>query len=396
MAAPEAASAVGFATACRTVGVMNPPAPSVPLTFPEPSPLAPGTTPRSAGQSRPVDVGGLPPGPLTTEELDARVPARLVREHYHRLWRGMYRREDQADDLLFRSRALARSRPDGILRGRSAAAVWGDDSAPEGTLPEIWVPIPSRALHGRIYRHGTLPRHAVTEVAGLPVTTPLRTCRDLVGDLEFEDAVVSIERLCAKVAELPAQLRAAAEHPAGRAGRRFTRVVEAVDLLSASAMSSRARLLLAGAGCGSFRHGHRVVLGAGPVELPLADPVARCVVFTSPITEGRAKTAARHQSLLQAAGWTVIIVRGRDRGRDRGREHERGIVTPAGDPLTGSGVVPATATAAAQATAAAAGRVAVPRRASGLLAVRWPDTELRLPADPGPADDPHGLWGEAW
>ncbi len=356
---------------CRTVGGMNPTAPSVPLTSPEPPPFAP----RPAGASRPVDVGSLPPGPLTTEELEARVPARLVREHYHRLWRGMYRREDQADDLLFRSRALARSRPDGILRGRSAAALWGDDSAPEATLPEIWVPISSRALHGRIYRHGTLPGHAVTELAGLPVTTPLRTCRDLVEDLDFEDAVVSIERLCGKVAELPAQLRAAAEHPAGRAGRRFARVVDAVDLLSASAMSTRARLLLADAGCGSFRHGHRVTLGAGQVELPLADPVARCVVFTPPAAGGRAKAAARHQSLLQAADWTVIIVRGRDRGRGAGHRHGDGGASLA---------VPA------------AGQAAVPRRAAGLLAARWSDTELRLPADPGPAEDPHGLWGEAW
>ena len=365
------------------------------------------TAPGSPGSA------GLPPGPLTTAELEASVPDRRDRRRYERIWHGMYRRDDQPDGLLLRSRALTHAFPDGVLRGRSAALLWGDNSAPEGALPEIWLPTTLKACEGRVYRYGTLPGYAVSEFDGMKVTTPLRTCRDLAVDLEFEDAVVAVERLCAMVAELPAQLRAAIEHPSGRGRHRFARVVSACDPGSFSALSTRARLLLADADCGEFGHGHRVVLGAGTIELPLADPVARCAVFTAATQGRRDRTAARRQSLLQGAGWSVIIVR--EREQDRGAPS----ATPSIGTVTVTSVSPGPESGASPGTAAGASpapepgpepgpgpspgpgmvpersQVGIPRRAARLLAVRWPATELRLPADGGPADDPHGLWGAA-
>ena len=335
---------------------------------------------------------GLPPGPLTSAELDEQVSAPLIKKYYRRIWWGMYRRADQPDDLLTRSRALARSFPEGVLRGRSAALLWGDDSVPADALPEIWLPGTRKAREGRIYRYGALPPHAVTEIDGLRVTTPLRTCRDLAVDLDLEDAVVSVERLCAMVAELPAQLRAAIEHPSGRGAHRFAKVVRACDPGSFSALSTRARLLLAGADCGDFRHGHRVVLGSGTVELPLADPAARCVVFTSAARARRDRTASRHQSRLQSAGWTVIIVRERGVGSVRSRlsgSDAGPVPVPRVHQTGGRGIDPGTGSHSVQGL----GQVAIPRRAAGLLAARWPATELRLPAHRSGADDPHGLWG---
>lgn len=326
----------------------------------------------------------LPPGPLTTVELEAAVPDPRDRSGYVRIWHGMYRRVDQSDGLLLRSRALAHAFPDGVLRGRSAALLWGDDSAPEDALPEIWLPATRKTRQGRVYRYGTLPGYSVTEIDGLRVTTPLRTCRDLAVDLEPEDAVVAVERLCAMVAELPAQLRAAVEHPSGRGGRRFARVVRACDLRSSSIVSTRARLLLADAGCGEFRHGHRVVLGAGPVELPLADPGARCVVFTTAAPARRDRATARQQSLLQRAGWTVIVVRERDSDATSSPTSISASASAGTSPDPGSCAAPE------------AGQAGIPRRAAGLLAARWPATELRLPADGGAPDDPHGLWGPVW
>lgn len=340
----------------------------------------------------PGELEALPLGPLTTAELAAAVPGAASREHYCRIWHGMYRREDQVDDLELRSRALARTFPDGVLRGRSAALMWGDDSVAVDALPEIWLPATRRAREGRIYRYGAMPGHAVTEVDGLRVTTPLRTCRDLAVDLEFEDAVVSVERLCAMVAELPAQLRAAAEHPSGRGARAFAQVVQAFDPRSTSARSSRARMALAAAGCGNFGHGHQVRLGGSTVVLPLADPVARCAVFTSPapawsapgpglgpgagpgpgsVPVRRDGTPASHQARLQGAGWTVVIVSGQKRD---------------GAPSSSSrpGTAPDT------------GSAGIPRRAAALLATRWPETEIRLPAYGDPASDPHGIWGPSW
>ena len=52
--------------------------------------------------------GALPPGPLTTAEIAVAVPDPADRARYRRIWHGMYRREDQRDDLSMRSVALAR------------------------------------------------------------------------------------------------------------------------------------------------------------------------------------------------------------------------------------------------------------------------------------------------
>lgn len=312
----------------------------------------------------------LPPGPLTTAELAATVPAHC-RGRYRRIWHGMYRREDQADDLRLRSVALARTWPDGVLRGRSAALLWGDDSIPADAPPEIWLPSTRRSRPGRVYRYGALPSSAVTAIDGLRVTTPLRTCRDLAVDLDFGDAVVSVERLCAMVAELPGQLRGAAEHPAGRGMRRFREVIRAAEPRSGSAASTRARLALAAAGCGTFGHGHTVRMGHFTVDLPLADPVARCVVFTpggGPATPGR--SAERYRARLLGAGWTVIVVRGAGEA----------AAIPEDAPPCGNGRADG-----------------VGSRAAAVLTSRWPMTEVRFPLPADGAADPHGMWsGGDW
>lgn len=355
------------------------PAASTPSPTPPPAPNA-----RAAAGPVPA---GLPLGPLTTAELAAAVPDARARRHYVRIWHGMYRREDQPDDLRLRSVTLARAWPEGVLRGRSAALLWGDDSVPPDALPEIWLPSTRKARPGRVYRYGSMPGAAVTELDGLRVTTPLRTCRDLAGDLPLEDAVVAVERLCAVVAELPAQLSGAAGHPSGRGGGSFAAVVRAARPRSCSAASTRARLELAAAGLAGFDHGHTFRLGHGTIDLPLADPVARCVVLTPepPATPGRASPAGpaeRHLPRLQRAGWTVIIVGGEDR---------RGPATPRG-PATSWDPAALRVPAPSQDAGASAGSGGAGRRAAAVLRARWPGTRLVLPVWEDSTADPHGLW----
>ncbi|MET3860926.1 hypothetical protein ABIE38_001851 [Dietzia sp. 2505] len=255
--------------------------------------------------SAPPDPAGLPPGPLTTAELVAAVPDPRDRGRYVRIWHGHYRRDDQVDDLRLRSVALARSWPEGVLRGRSAALLWGDDSAPADSLPEIWLPATRRTREGRVYRYGAMPPASVTQLDGIRVTTPLRTCRDLACDLDLEGAVVAVERLCAAIPGLAGLLAAAAEHPSGRGARRFAEVVAAVEPRSVSAETTRARLRLAAAGFGGFSEGHRIRIAGRAVSLPLADPALRCaVVFPDGLG------VERYRSALRRAGWTVIVVRG--------------------------------------------------------------------------------------
>ena len=337
---------------------------------------------------------GLPPGPMTTAELAAAVPDAPGRTHYRRIWHGMYRRADQSDELGLRSRALARVWPEGVLRGRSAALFWGDDSAPDETLPEIWLPRTRKTREGRIYRYGSMPPSAVTEVDGLRVTTPLRTCRDLARDLEFDDAVVSVERLCATVPELPAQLSAVAEHPAGRGARELIRVAAAVDLRSESTASTRARLALAAAGCGNFRHGYTIRLGKRTLELPLADPVARCVVLTpggGPTPRGWA-APGRSRMQLRRAGWTVIVVRESATNRIAGAGHTAGTVTASVTALATATTARDGAEAVDELARSASGADSVSERAAAALRSRWPRTDVYPPVRTGPSDDPDGIW----
>lgn len=356
----------------------------------------------SGGAGGPEIPAGLPLGPLTTSELAAVAQDAAGRAHYIRIWHGMYRRADQVDDLELRSRALARIWPEGVLRGRSAALLWGDDSVPEDALPEIWLPWTRKSCEGRIYRYGSMPSAAVTEIDGVRVTTPLRTCRDLAKDLGFDDAVVAVERLCAAVPELPALLAVVPEHPAGRADREFVEVVAAVDPRSGSIASTRARLALAAAGCGGFVHGYTIRLGKRTIELPLADPAVRCVVLTpggSHTPRGWADPG-RSRMQMRRAGWTVIVARGPATSPCAGTEQavasEPGATSDATSDAVGDTSAEPMAGAGADATGASAGFSAadnsVIERAAAVLRSRWSRTDVYPPVHAGPAEDPHGIW----
>ena len=104
----------------------------------------------------PVETPQLPPGPLSRAELRHLVTERVVREHYVRMWQACYRLRSQPEDLALRTAALARQCPQGVVCGRSAALLWGDDSAPEDAEPEIWLPRQRNSRPGRRYRSGHL------------------------------------------------------------------------------------------------------------------------------------------------------------------------------------------------------------------------------------------------
>lgn len=330
------------------------------------------------------DLAGLPPGPLTTGELTTAVSWR-DRDRYRRLWLGMYRREDQVDGLRLRSLALARSRPDGVLRGRSAALLWGDDTAPTEALPEIWLPIAQSSRPGRVYRSGALASVAVTEVEGVRVTTPLRTCRDLAADLPAEDAVVAVERLCARDPSLVGRLRAVAAHPAGGYDDPLRQVVALLDPRSISVDETRVRAVLAASGFGGFDYGHQVQLGRTRVELPLADPALRCAVFVQPVSGPRRTCDERTARELRRAGWTLVLVR-------PGRAVDLTLApAPGSAPGSAPGLASAPGLDAAPGPDLASAPASV-RAVARLLVERWPSTLVREPLDVAPAADPHGIW----
>lgn len=311
---------------------------------------------------------GLPPGPLTTAELHSAVPDARDRGRYERIWHGVYRRPDQRDDLRLRSLALARIWPEGVLRGRSAAVLWGDDSVPDTAPPEIWLPSTRRAPRGRVYRYGALPPSAVTELEGLRVTTPLRTCRDLSCDLPLEDAVISVERLCAADPDLVERLRAAVAHPSGRGARRFAAVVGQADPRSGSVEATRVRLMLKGAGFDRFTEGHQVRMGRRTIALPLADPVARCVVI-APGARSIPDQRMRDNSVrvaLRRTGWTIIAVRGPEAPAQMSEPHPVQVVSGSQE--------------------------TVPGPVLAVLRTRWSGSVEYPPLVGEPAADPHGMW----
>lgn len=333
----------------------------------------------------PADV---PLGPLTTAELEEAVRCGADRERYRRIWHGMYRREDQADGLRLRGLALARKFPESVLRGRSAALLWGDDSAPADAMPEIWLPSTRKSRPERVYRYGAMPREAVTVVDGLRVTTPLRTCRDLAADLPHADAVVAFERMIAAQPELEVQVRAAAEHPSGRSAHRFVTVVEAMDPRAASMEESRARQLLLADGLDGFGYGHEIRSNRRSLLLPLADPTFRCVVFTRTAWLGWSEGS---QTALREAGWSVVVIRGsaspsdreaaaaRTRGSALSSDSEDAVgslrvVGPGDGPDDGFGAEDAGVVTAA------------------VLRSWWPETGVLEPVEHQMAVDPLGMW----
>lgn len=320
-----------------------------------PVPSAPRPIPTSAASGT-----RFPRGPLTSAELAAAVPDRRARDGYIRMWHGMYRRADQPDDLRLRAVALARSWPEGVLRGRSAALLWGDDSAPGDTPPEIWLPATRRAVPGRVYRYGALPPSAVTEVDGLRVTTPLRTCRDLVADLPHEDAVVALDRMCAAGPGFEGLLRAATAHPSGSGSGALAEVMRDLDPRAGSPDEARARLVLHVAGHRGFVHGHEVEVRRRRTVPSLADPDPRVAVEVRSGRESVDERArdGRTWAALRRAGWTILVVR-----TDPDAE-------PTPEPAPGPDV----------------GSV------SAALRARWPATDVLEPLIADATVDPLGWW----
>lgn len=358
----------------------------------------------------------LPPGPVTRSELEPLVGVHTLRTAYEPLWRGMFRRSDQPDDLAIRSVALALQFPDGVLCGRSAALLWGDETQ-QGRVPEIYLPGRRTSPVGRRYRQGLPPDDERAVCAGLPVTNRVRTCVDLArwttgsASTPFrpEELVFTVERMAAQRPALLDELGAyldrvhsprravtgaaatgshatgsatAADHvaPAAAALARLRSAVDLADPASPSPGCSRARLLLHATGLTGFRHGHRVGSGRGAVTPSLADPDARVVVELAGSSGRSASRIGARPASLRAAGWTLVVV------------YPAGEEPRPGDPCPVPAVPPRPATAHPQRDPGTAPPTA--RRAARVLRGLWEDVEVVPPLDGDRSVlDPSGFWG---
>lgn len=135
-----------------------------------------------------------------------------------------------------------------VIAGSAAAALhgaqWVNDNEP---IELIWDN--GRPPRGLIVRNDTLADDDVTRIAGLPVTTLVRTAFDLGRYLPRQRAVARLDALSRAIYfSTDDVLRLAEEHRGARGVRRLREVLPLIDRGAASPKESWLRLLLVDAG----------------------------------------------------------------------------------------------------------------------------------------------------
>ncbi|MYW04977.1 type IV toxin-antitoxin system AbiEi family antitoxin domain-containing protein [Streptomyces sp. SID3343] len=244
------------------------------------------------------------------------VVRRLVRDgDVRRVLHGVYVGAHIEDSLLVRARAAVMVLPRGaVVCGRSAAELHGVRSPPDPrdgarrTAPvEVVVPVgftPPRR-HGCRARVMALTAEETVSIAGIPVTSPVRTAADLARVSDRDTGVVVLDAFL-RAGLIPADALAGmparyAHHP-GR--RRLAAAVRLADGRSAGEEESRLRLALADAGVVAAEVGWEVRSAFGRVlyRFALAWPDARVGLD---LTADRHWVRARPRSLA-GQGWLVL------------------------------------------------------------------------------------------
>lgn len=186
---------------------------------------------------------------IGSEALESGALTRHQLSRYRRLLPDVY--APRAADLSLRDRILAAwlwSRRRAVVAGSAAAALhgaqWVDADEP---VELIWACArPPAALR---VRNEALRPDEVTRIAGLPVTTLLRTAFDLGRHLPRDRAVARLDALTrATPFSVEAVKRLADNRPGARGVRRLRRALPLVDGGAASPRETWLRLLLNDAG----------------------------------------------------------------------------------------------------------------------------------------------------
>jgi hypothetical protein len=248
-------------------------------------------------------------GVLTPAQLRARTWRRLFRDAY------IHAAAYNADDHRMWCDAIALTLPHGgAVDGLSAALLWGVDLLRRNAPVSVSVPRSTRpAPNPRVSMTRTdVDPHDVTDFAGIPLTTPLRTAFDLGRRLPRTQAVVAIDALTRRrVVRLEALAAFADKRPRWPGIRRLSEVVEAVEPLSESPMETRLRLLLLDAGAPPLTAQYTIRDGRGGVigRVDLAYP-QWCIAIEYEGDHHREKAQFRRDvtrlNALRAAGWIVL------------------------------------------------------------------------------------------
>jgi hypothetical protein len=154
------------------------------------------------------------------------IKTRIANRRLHPLWRGVYAvgRPDVPPEGRWLAAVLACGR-NAFLSDGSAAALWGIGGYEAGGV-EVSVPPESLRRHPGIrVRRRRLAVDDVTERAGIPVTTPLRTVIDLATRLDSRRLEQAINEGANRDLFTPDELREAVGARSGRPGIRRLRQV---------------------------------------------------------------------------------------------------------------------------------------------------------------------------
>ncbi|BCB77323.1 hypothetical protein GCM10022251_64840 [Phytohabitans flavus] len=180
-------------------------------------------------------------------------PAELRSAAWRPLFRGVY--ADASLTISHRHRCLAVCRyllpSGGAVAGRSAAALYGAGTATTDEPVQVVVPRKIRfgPFSGLDVHGADLIDGDVRDLAGVRVTTPVRTCWDLAQWLDLVEAVVIVDILVQRRLVTVADLEAYATTRRGARGwRRLLRAATLADPGAESPQESRLRVRLVLAG----------------------------------------------------------------------------------------------------------------------------------------------------
>lgn len=133
---------------------------------------------------------------VSRRQLHMLVDRGLIRSVVH----GVYAAAQLVDSMELRAQAISLVRPTGtVVTDRSAAWLHGVDVLPRSAAHEAPPLDVFSSAHSRLRRPGirsggrTMTETDVTEVHGIPVTTPLRTALDLGRSLPRYDAIAALD-----------------------------------------------------------------------------------------------------------------------------------------------------------------------------------------------------------
>lgn len=200
------------------------------------------------------------------------------------------------------------------IDGHSAAFLWSVDLLPRNAPVSVSVPPSVRVWPHprRKVARAVLSPNDISEFAGLPLTTPLRTAFDLGRRLPRVEAIIALDALCHRRLVTPRELAAYAGRREGFRGvARLRKHLLELEPLSESPMETRLRLLLRDGGCPPPRAQVEVRTKQGHLiaRVDLAYPQWR-IALEYDGDHHRARAQFRRDverlNALRAAGWIVL------------------------------------------------------------------------------------------